>query len=337
MKTSLKLISTSLLLLIIILLAGFYGCKGKPEERPDTRKTVIYFSDENLMFLVPLTFSLQEEATPEIAIRKLISEPAPDEHLEKLIPEDIELLDFEIKDDVASLDFSSPFKKALDVGGLEGTMIVNSLKYTLSHFEGIKYIKLLIEGKEVEVAGELDLSGNLEIERWKNLFLSGRESRVPGEENRATMYFILPDTELLVPVTCVFEEKENLPRNAIMHLVRGIGEIWVNPVLPGGTEIVDFRIEKGIAFLDFNSSFLKSDENLAPKIILDSLAFTLTEFEDIDKISINVDGKKLEKYGSVNLSDYISRPQYINILIEEEVTMGGDIPVLLPEMRYEKI
>jgi spore germination protein GerM len=328
MKTSLKVIFnfTILLFFISVLLVSICGCwKEEPAEIPNTKQITVYFSDENIMFSAPVTYSSEIDAGPKAAIEKLISTDPP-EHLLKLIPSDTELISLEVKNNVANLNFSDSFKEALYVGGIEGIKIVETLQYTLSHFEEIKSIKILIEGEPVELAGDLDLSGELEIEKWKNLYLTGREEegRVPGEENRATMYFLLPETDLLVPVTCVFEDEEKLAGDIINYLTRGI-EVWAGPTLPAGTELLSFRIEDKTCHIDLNSSFLQSDNKLSPEIVINSLAFTFTGLENADRLAITVEGEKLEKYGSLKLSDYISKPGSINLIENMETTGGVDL------------
>ena len=136
----------------------------------------------------------------------------------------------------------------------------------------------------------------MEIEKWKNLYLTGREEegRVPGEENRAIMYFLLPETELLVPVTCVFKDKEHMAGDIINYLTRGI-EVWAGPTLPAGTELLSFRVEEGTCHIDFNSSFLQLDDKLSSEeTVINSLAFTFTGFSGSDRLAITAEGENLK-------------------------------------------
>lgn len=159
------------------------------------------------MFLVPVTYEIQEKtSTPQKAIELLISSEPPDKSLYNLFPRETSLLNFEIKKGIACLNFSRNFKKAFETGGTEGNLLISSVNYTLSHFEEIKGVKFLMEGKEIETLGELDLKEPLAIDKWKNLFLTGKESRIPGEENRATIYFMEQKSFFIVPVTCVFQD-----------------------------------------------------------------------------------------------------------------------------------
>ncbi|MEQ8187933.1 MAG: GerMN domain-containing protein [Candidatus Eremiobacterota bacterium] len=304
-----KIISLTLLSLGLLILNNCNILSGPPQQ------ITIYFSDENLMFLVPVTYEIKEKtSTPKKALELLISSEPPGKSLYNLFPEETTLLNLEVKDGIACLDFSRNFRKAFEAGGTEGNLLISSINYTLSHFEEIKGMKFLMEGKEIETPGELDLKEPIAIDRWKNLFLTGKESRIPGEENRATIYFLEHKSLFIVPVTCVFQDSKTLPQNVIHRLVKGLDEEWARPTLPAGTEVLSFRVEDNVAYIDFNSAFLKVKTDIPPELVINSLAFSLTEFNYIKKIHITVEGKDLKKYGSINLPSAISRPEAINMI-----------------------
>lgn len=271
------------------------------------------------MFLVPITYNIKEKPSPKIAIDMLFSRETPDEHLIKLFPSNSSLLNFEIKEGIACLDLSREIEEGLQPGGLEAIMMISSINYTLSHFNEIKGIKFLVEGEPLEVLGELDLSGVMEIDKWKNLYLTGMESRVPGDENRAVAYFLVPRTSFLVPVTSVYDNNgENLPLSVIKHLSTGLNDGWAEGTLPEGSEVLSFVLEENVAHIDFNSKFLNLKSENSGKIILESLVLSLTEFENIKEISLTVEGKPLKKYGTLDLSENISRPP-VNFIDLKEV------------------
>ncbi len=315
-----KIISLTLLSLGLLILNNCNILSGPKAKE----QVIVYFSDENLMFLVPVTYEIKEKpSTPKRAVELLISLEPPNKSLYNLFPKGTTLLNFEIKDGIAFLDFSQNFRKAFETGGIEGNLLISSINYTLSHFKEIKGITFLIEGKKIETLGELDLKEPIGIDRWKNLFLTGKESRIPGEENRATIYFLEQKSLFIVPVTCVFQDSKTLPQNVIHRLVKGLDEEWAKPTLPAGTEVLSFRIEDTVAYIDFNSAFLQVQNDIPSEIVINSLVFSLTEFKDIKKIHITIEGKDLKKYGSTNLPSTISRPETINMIKLDDTRETG--------------
>ena len=101
--------------------------------------------------------------------------------------------------------------------------------------------------------------------------------------------------------------------------------IWAEPSIPEGTELLDLRIENNTACIDFNSSFIKLKNDKEGEKIINAIAFSLTEFEDIKDIQITAEGKNINKYGNASLADKITRPLYIN-LVKSDVSMQEVTP-----------
>ena len=84
------------------------------------------------------------------------------------------------------------------------------------------------------------------------------------------------------------------------------------PIIPEKTKLVDYNIENNILSLNFSKEFLnikKENENQ----LLESLIYSLTELENIDKISIYVENENLLKMPSGQIIDkYLDKSFGIN-------------------------
>lgn len=89
-----------------------------------------------------------KDATPQVIINELLKYP-------NLFPEDTELLNIEVKEQIAYVDMSSEFD-SFNLGSSGIVAIVYSVVNTLCLNEslGITGVKFLIEGKEVKFIGE---------------------------------------------------------------------------------------------------------------------------------------------------------------------------------------
>lgn len=65
-------------------------------------------------------------------------------------------------------------------------------------------------------------------------------------------------------------------------------------IIPSGTSILNLNLEDKILTIDFSSEFLDINEKFEEKMI-ESLVYTLTSIDGIDKIIIKVEGEKLTK------------------------------------------
>ena len=118
---------------------------------------------------------------------------------------------------------------------------------------------------------------------------------------RETVLYYKDSKGFIVPVMRRIPREEGAGRAAINLLVDEPGlrddlaAIGLLPVLPAGTEVVGMSINEGLAKVDFNENILSYDTEIDERAIVQSLVYTLTEFEAIDKIQLLVDGKKMKK------------------------------------------
>lgn len=304
-----KIIFFGIVLLIFFVITGIYYMKNIHTSSKNPSYIVTYFSDKNFMFLVPVFCGVaKNELTPAYAIDHLAGAESPDKNLIKVFPPDTKLLSFKYDNGMALLDFSGNLKKAFSYGENETNILINSITYTLSHFPEIKGVKLFIEGEPVKIMGGQDLSDGIEIDRWKNVYLSGKESE---NDEKMTLYFIDLNSSYLVPVTCSIK-RDDLMQNVISCLASGIDGNWVKAVLPSGARVISFKIEDKTAFIDFNSVFLNIINDTNKDLIMNSLILTLSDINNINELNITVEGKKLN-----NLPSKILKPEAFNIVSEK--------------------
>ena len=93
--------------------------------------------------------------------------------------------------------------------------------------------------------------------------------------------------------------------------------------LPAGTKLNSIKIKAGVAYVDFNDAFVKGLDNDAIFIAY-SIANTLTEFKNVQKVAITANGNKIEN-SSCNFS---------NLLRNTEIVT--DIESALPKTDYSE-
>lgn len=95
-------------------------------------------------------------------------------------------------------------------------------------------------------------------------------------------------------------------------------------ILPENTKLLNIKLDKGLLTLDFSKEFKNIDEKHEEKLI-ESLVYTLTSIEGIDKIEILIEGKKLTNLPNSNklLPEYLDKKYGINK--QYELTSLNDI------------
>jgi germination protein M len=170
-----------LLVLCLLVVTALTGCNtsgnnnANPTELPknnepnlDTVEIVLYFSDDQAMYLVPekRNVSIEEGASDEVLatsiLKELIAGPQNKE-LHATIPAEAKVLSVKINEGVASADFSQELQSKHWGGSTGEGMTLNSIANTLTELDSIDKVELLIEGKKVEsLAGHMDTTVPLE-------------------------------------------------------------------------------------------------------------------------------------------------------------------------------
>ena len=96
-------------------------------------------------------------------------------------------------------------------------------------------------------------------------------------------------------------------------------------VIPSGTSIKDISLDNGILTIDFSKELLEITKEYEEKMI-ESIVYTLTSIEGIDKVVIKVDGKVLDKLpiSGKLLPTYLDRNYGINKIYDITTTNNID-------------
>lgn len=137
-------------------------------EKPKKRMVNIYFSDQNSEYLVPEQREVFDSTnTTESTLEELIKGPKKEGHLET-IPNGTKIKGVNLSGDVVVIDFSRELVDNHSGGSASELMTVYSIVNTVTEVAGVKKVKFLIEGQEIEtLAGNFDLTQPVERDETK--------------------------------------------------------------------------------------------------------------------------------------------------------------------------
>ena len=153
----------ALLLIIIFLLIGLslifiFNRQEGEIITDDLTEFEVFFSTKDAMYLQAELRQLDRDDIYLDGIRQLIVGPNSNQ-LSATIPEGVEIIDIDIRGEIAYLNFN---RALVDNhwGGSTGELItVYSIVNTMTGFSNIDGVQIVIEGQEVEtLVGHLDLS-----------------------------------------------------------------------------------------------------------------------------------------------------------------------------------
>ena len=133
------------------------------DEDIKTKEVVLYFSDDQAMYLVGQKRNI-EENTAKAIILELIKGPSQLEGEEKLfetLPSNLELLDVQVSEGIANVDLSGDTVQDISGGSAGEGMALYSIINTLILYEdlGVTKVQFLVDGKKVDsIKGHYDVS-----------------------------------------------------------------------------------------------------------------------------------------------------------------------------------
>ncbi|MDT8859476.1 GerMN domain-containing protein [Alkalihalobacillus sp. MEB130] len=140
-----------------------------------------------------------------------------------------------------------------------------------------------------------------------------------NEEYVQREIYLIDSNGLVVPQTLELPRTESVLKQSLEYLVDGgpVTELLPNgfrAVLPAGTEVTVNLQEDGIAVADFSNEFKEYDPN-QEKQVLEAITWTLTQFENVDSVQINVNGYKQDTMpvGGTPIGETVSRANGINL------------------------
>jgi len=176
------------------------------------------------------------------------------------------------------------------------------------------------------------------VDEEEQLIDDGKENekQASGKTVKRQLYlidengYVVPQTlELPVP------DSKEVATQALEYLVKDgpVTEMLPNgfqAVLPPGTEILGVNIKDGVAIADFSEEFkdYRPEDELK---ILQAITWTLTQFDNIDKVKIRINGHDQDTMpvDGTPISDGVSREDGINIDASNTADITNSIGVLV--------
>jgi spore germination protein GerM len=134
----------------------------------------------------------------------------------------------------------------------------------------------------------------------------------PQEETmNVTVYSATNDAMQLVAQTHTVTKNDQPAQTAIELLLSGTQNKEITSVVPRGTKLQHFWIKDGVAYVDFNNKLLATGGGSTSEILLvGAIVNTLTEFPNVQKVQILVDGKKIDTLsGHLDIGEPLSRSE----------------------------
>lgn len=269
--------------------------------------------------LIPITRDIEkEEGIAKAVIRSLIDNAENRGALSTLglypvLPENTEILGINIIDGIAVIDFNN---KLLDYKTeIEERNIFASIVYSLTEFNSIKGIRILINGFENK---KLKFSGNISgILDRDNILINSDKLNVESKTMKLDLYlfkYLNDKYEYLIPISKeyvgIFDNM--LPEQIVRSLSKKPDKENIFTQLPENVELIGCTVEDKLVTLDFNKKLKNYGGTAREEGLLKQLLYSMKQIDGVEKVRILIEGKKDDLPEGTDISKDLSIPQKIN-------------------------
>lgn len=129
-----------------------------------------------------------------------------------------------------------------------------------------------------------------------------------------TLYFSDDQAEYLIPETRHVEISDSIAKTALEELVKGPKESGLHATVPPETVVLSVDIEDNLAYANFSKELVDKHwgGSTGELMTITSIVNTLTEFKNIKKVQIMVEGKVVETIaGHLDVSRPLTRDETV--------------------------
>lgn len=139
-------------------------------------------------------------------------------------------------------------------------------------------------------------------------------TRTVQETMQVITYQATKDAMNLAPESHIVPKNDHPAQTALEILVNNAASPEHISVIPVGTKVISMNVKNHIAYADFNEKLVKNNSGGSTEevLLVSAIVNTLTEFPEIQKVQILVNGKKVDTInGHMDTGEPLSRADKI--------------------------
>jgi len=240
---------------------------------------------------------------PENVVIQLLKGPE-NSKLNRLISKDTKLLGLDNVNGKITVDFGNEF---LDKDSARNMQAVYSVVKSLCSIENVYSVKVTVGGKEISTS-EGNVIGFL---RAEDINLPTDPNTI--EMNEIVLYFKGKDSDMLYGTVREVKVADQQPLEyyIVSGLIKGPDEKDYERVLDKGTELLSVDTESDICFVNMSETFIEKNAGADNEYAIYSIVNSLTELEHINRVQFLVEGKKVHKFGDMDIFGIYERNEDI--------------------------
>lgn len=279
------------LLLILACLLGLTAC-GRADGVDEQRIFQVNYINNEETKVITQKYILKADlsdwqAKVEELLEALAATPEKLEYKPPLA-QGFRVLDFELQDGKLTLNLDEKYK---ELSVPQEVLTRAALVRTLTQLEEVQYVAITVEGQPLmdSLGGPLGLMN-------ADTFVDNEGSQINSmEQTRIRLYFTDETGTRLVAVnrTLVYNSNISIEKLVMEQLVAGPTEMSkdVYPTLNPDTKVLGVTINDGTCYVNLDETFLTQLSNATAEVVIYSIANSMAELSNVNKVQISVNGK----------------------------------------------
>lgn len=306
-RMSIKKISICFIAIIAIFLFYLFKDNNKLNKKEELeyingeKTSTIFLMDCN-NYLAKTSINIDDKKTTIKAKKLLISLIQGEKYIQKipngfkpLIPSGTKILNIEYKNQVIKVDFST---ELMDTNIDNEEKIIESIVYTLTSIENVKYVIIYMNGKLLTKLPQSNITLPSTLDRS---FGINKEYNISSDKNitKTTIYYVnkYNNKQYYVPVTKVSNDSREKAEIIIEELSNNnTYNTNLMSYLNSNTKLVSSTLENNQIVMDFNNYIYNDIETseILDEVIL-SICLSLEDNYNINNIIFTVNNKEIYK------------------------------------------
>lgn len=269
----------------------------------DTDHYTLTYLDSDVTGLVEKDYetTLSRNATVALVeeFLKQLQSGGEDANAKSPISENVEILDYQIKNTQLSLFFSAAYNEK---SGIEEILSRAAIVESLCQIDGISYVEFYVEDQPLMLAGNAVGLMN------PDSFVLNLEDQGQEKSKQVTLYFAnVKGTALRAVSTSVtYNSATPLAKMLVERLILGEETIMrleeqenvISPI-PEETVLNSLTIRDQVCYVDLGSGFNNLLEGISSEVSVYALVNTLCELPNVTHVQFTIDGEPQDKYGEM--------------------------------------
>jgi len=279
-----------LTVLSILLMSTFLcACALQSQDTEDDGRSIdVYYLNKDETKVVSESFTpvetTRDAMLPEL-IQVMSTQP---ENVELMAPisEEFQVLNYSVEEKQLILNLDVRY---LDMDATKEILTRAAIVRTLTQIPDIEYVSITVENEPLQ-----DSNGNLVGTMTSDMFIDNAGTEINSYEKVTLhLYFANATGDGLIEVnrTIVYNSNISMEKLVVEQVIAGPTNDQSYPTTNPNTKIVNVTVKDGICYVNLDEGFLTQPYNVTSDVTIYSMANSLIELSNVNKVQISINGK----------------------------------------------